>query len=244
MRPGCTRRLRLKAKSLLVHTSPSFQRAKCYRNGQTIKDVTTADVSSLSAKHPKGNFIYSEILEEGVPGFEAAYSNQVITFLETEKSLFDLNIHWLNKLPAQGMKPLNEAIIAGIKSLYSEEDLSSLDLKTRHFVFEPFNRLARSEALSHLNQSRLERLKSSLSRHNVWKIIISSGSVGIFFFTNEQAEKAKESEFANVAKTALLAELDDFDEFDALRTFDELFWFDSKEILEVKYDGSLQNYFR
>jgi hypothetical protein len=111
-------------------------------------------------------------------------------------------------------------------------------------IFDAFKPVARDETNEGIPETEVENLIADINNPDLWKIVRFAAGATFFFYTDQQADNAKATEYIQQLADKyfdLLKKHDQFDYFDR-ETFS--ISVDSKENFEKKYEGNWYYYFK
>lgn len=114
----------------------------------------------------------------------------------------------------------------------------SIDTDKLFVVFSAFAPIAREDANGKIKEEEINKLLTKLDNDELWKIRRSFGGATLFFFTEKQANNAKNSELLSRYSNEYFKLIKKYDEFDYLRKEHFAVSFDSKETFDKNYNGS------
>jgi hypothetical protein len=118
------------------------------------------------------------------------------------------------------------------------------DTRDLFVVFSSFERVARIDAVGHIQKKQLEAWKAELGDPNIWLIQTGFSSVTVFYDTEMQAHVARSAGQVADFATGLSKITKLYDEFGYLAERPAEVYIDSKENFEITYGGNWYYYYK
>ena len=134
--------------------------------------------------------------------------------------------------------------IAKLNNFFGRTERATYDTKSLLVIFDSFEPVAKHEANEAIPKNEIERLKVELNSEEIWEISRFGSRATVFFYTDQQAEKAKASDSLERLTSRYFQMVKRYDEFDYYDQESFSINADSKENFDKNFEGSWFYYYR
>lgn len=144
------------------------------------------------------------------------------------------------------LKKYNSKEGFSVDELFKKMNLNwtKVEAKKTFIFFDYFLHTAQEESLQSIPKEKIEQFIVKYKNSSIWEILIHTGSLTVFFYSEKQKNENKESNIFNEMCEEYYMLIKPFDEFGYFHPNSIKISFDSKENLDKNYDGSLFYYYR
>jgi hypothetical protein len=125
-----------------------------------------------------------------------------------------------------------------------ERTYFGLDTKNMWVTFSSFENIAKQEVVSKISEIEMKKLKDKLNDKQIWEISNFSGFLTLFYFTEDQVIKSKETEIDKMLREEFYEIISQYDEFNYFTKEGIQINFDSKENFDKNYESNWFYYYR
>ena len=134
--------------------------------------------------------------------------------------------------------------IAKLNNFFGRTEGATYDTKGLLVIFDSFEPVAKDEANEAIPKNEIEKLKVELNSPEIWEISRFGSRTTVFFYTDQQAEKAKSSDLLKRLTSGYFQMLKKYDEFDYYEQESFSVCIDSKENFDKNFESSWFYYYR
>ena len=136
------------------------------------------------------------------------------------------------------------ALIDRISDVFGGKVSAEYDTNGVLVIFSSFEPVAKDEANEAIPKAEIDELKTELHTSEIWEISRFGAGTTVFFYTDQQAEKAKGSDLLEHLTTRYYQLLKNYDEFDYYDEDSFKLGIDSKENFDKNFESSWFYYYR
>ncbi len=213
---------------MIVSSDKEYIETKRYKRGELQLQNPFSDIARwIEDKYPVKvlNVIYDKVSHHQRPRLQVCVESQ--GDLDFFRSSDDFSFN---------EEKQNEILDKFIQII--ENESCSIDKDKLFVVFSAFAPIAKEEANGKIKEEEVEQLVAKLDNKELWKIRRSFGGVTFFFFTEDQAKRAKNSDLLHKYSNEYFKLIKEYDEFDYLNKEHFVISLDSKENFYKNYNGS------
>jgi hypothetical protein len=137
-----------------------------------------------------------------------------------------------------------EALVDSVSDVFGGKVSAKYPTNGVLVVFTAFEPVAKDEANEAIPKAEIERLKTGLHTSEIWEISRFGARTTVFFYTDQQALKAKGSELLQHLTSRYYQLLKNYDEFDYYDEDSFTLDIDSKENFDKNFESSWFYYYR